>query len=1123
MRQEYSYTVERLDSKNSSILSEKDKNLVSTYISGIRSFNPDESRLDVVVSSETGDVLETYRDVPEYTVHGVVQGSTKINQLEVDPTIYLEGRTYLGDVVVEYKAFNNLYSRDATVFLSGISSDRTEIQVKSFAVSLRDLQYYTNKLQYSFENQSYSTEAFLEISDTGQQIPIVNATTEVVGSETVAVFKLYEPLPDSVGLKDVCQILESLGESSRFLIKRTTVVVEDPVPELKGPNFSVEVGTSTISTDYKNFTQLLSQKSWESSKGLYTAFKKSSLHTSINYEDFGDFIHFSSAVERLENARYKFEKIFEYQSLISSSLSEAEKSRYQTEIDGIVENFDHYENYLYFESGSKAWPKKFDEEVGCTIRPYENETNPLVYEPWYNQVFTEAEGYDNNNKDILISTIPAAIREDLDHNEPYLIFIHMIGQHFDDLWVYAQAITNRYKADNRPEFGISKELVKDALESFGLNLYESNQNLNALFELCQPDGTYDPGLETAVTDFKSISGDPALAEAYTKEVYKRIYHNIPTLLKTKGTSRGLRVLINCFGIPSDILAVKVRGGVDSDKRPFFGPEEAIAVSPEFDTKGLEISGSIDKVRTKPSTQILEYTSQNSTGSFFRSTTLSRYTNTTASVKPLTDDLHQVEVGFDLNEAVNRYFKENLGDFTVDDVLADPSIVEEDYGDAWKYLRESLLNDVAKSGKSFRSPAAIIRLVRYFDTTLFRMLKDFLPARSVVETGAIVKDNALHRNRWRGVNVSWLSILETGSISGSTVKGTHGGAFLCAGQRFETTKFSGSYYNPVSTGDKWVDKPVISGSREYTGELGGTQLGVVDIDLTKNNEDRKAKQPGNDYDYNFWFLGLPDLPLCSAKIVTSFETYYRRFTELGLPTASATLGDQFNVSLKEAETYHAFDPSMTYRATAQTHWRDHETVPETFMGWFTGSLNYGHPHTVRSMLQITPAETVVEDCTWTASYCTGSRNVLWFYPYYFDSDYGYFHYYYKGDIILTWKYLDTSQDPEKDQAESGSGVWGHLGDTKLLFQCQNTVLSLTLPETSLFGTSEGYWWVNYSSGSLPENYGEIIDFLGVKALRGNYTGPFISDGTVVDSQWYGNHGEWPWKKWEISKDISTVRK
>ena len=47
-----------------------------------------------------------------------------------------------------------------------------------------------------------------------------------------------------------------------------------------------------------------------------------------------------------------------------------------------------------------------------------------------------------------------------------------------------------------------------------------------------------------------------------KSLYKRIYHNIPYLLKSKGTIAGLRALITSYGIPDTILKISEFGGKD---------------------------------------------------------------------------------------------------------------------------------------------------------------------------------------------------------------------------------------------------------------------------------------------------------------------------------------------------------------------------------------------------------------------------------------------------------------------------------------------------------------------------------------------------------------------------------
>ena len=60
----------------------------------------------------------------------------------------------------------------------------------------------------------------------------------------------------------------------------------------------------------------------------------------------------------------------------------------------------------------------------------------------------------------------------------------------------------------------------------------------------------------------SASNDIVPLNDVNKSLYKRIYHNMPLLLKKKGTIAGLRALITAYGIPSTILRINEFGGKD---------------------------------------------------------------------------------------------------------------------------------------------------------------------------------------------------------------------------------------------------------------------------------------------------------------------------------------------------------------------------------------------------------------------------------------------------------------------------------------------------------------------------------------------------------------------------------
>jgi hypothetical protein len=41
---------------------------------------------------------------------------------------------------------------------------------------------------------------------------------------------------------------------------------------------------------------------------------------------------------------------------------------------------------------------------------------------------------------------------------------------------------------------------------------------------------------------------------------------------------------------------------------------------------------------------------------------------------------------------------------------------------------------------------IVKLLSYFDSSLFKMLKDFVPAKTLLHTGLVIKPHILERNK-----------------------------------------------------------------------------------------------------------------------------------------------------------------------------------------------------------------------------------------------------------------------------------------------------------------------------------------------------------------------------------------
>jgi len=183
--------------------------------------------------------------------------------------------------------------------------------------------------------------------------------------------------------------------------------------------------------------------------------------------------------------------------------------------------------------------------------------------------------FDNSNINSLYYAIPEYLRDD-PQNREYELFVDMVAQYYDNIWLYTKDITEKYNADNRLDFGVSKELVADAIKDFGVKLYQNNFSNKDLYTgflgITSTDSTFpfpeitqsrpvSIGMEFVDT-LVSASNDVISMDDTNKSLYKRLYHNIPYLLNSKGTIAGLRALITSYGIPDTILRISEFGGKD---------------------------------------------------------------------------------------------------------------------------------------------------------------------------------------------------------------------------------------------------------------------------------------------------------------------------------------------------------------------------------------------------------------------------------------------------------------------------------------------------------------------------------------------------------------------------------
>lgn len=802
----------------------------------VKTFKPNDNFIELSFFTLDDIILQT---IPNYTNYSVISGDTVNGQegnseigIDVQEDILSYG--YQGQEVkalynfLDYPYSNSTNPQD--FYIESISPDRTELRLVSVNLGGSNVLDTTNTLIDQFSNQSFSPDLHIYF---GNNIfySIINIDVEEFRDTNAVLVKLYNPLPTAVNVKARLNIVEKVSDSIAFEINTKITPDEPLIPRLRGANFDIEVDTQvTEPSQYFNYNELFSFPTTNTYRELNSLFNEKGAGLGIDYSDLSNFINFSSAEERLRNFKYKLELLNSYQSQLdivdspgftyTGEGSQQSSQYYKNLIEGILNNFDHYERHLFYEKGDTSWPKS------NSTRPYTNlPTTNAAALTWYAAELEDAILYDAQNPDLLTNSIPSYLKEDED-NRPYELFIHMIAQHFDNIWLYTDSVTKKYDADNRLNRGVSKDLVEDLLKNFGVKLYTSNRSAQDLFKYFTKN-SYDTEGEQLTS---IISGGTSVSQNdYQKEIYKRIYHNLPLLMKSKGTERGLRALINCFGIPSDILKIKLYGGKSTHDLPFFGGEQAW-------------TGSLDKVRL------------NNTGSVVEGGTLSFYTSIKNTSNEFTQDLHKIEVGFSPSDNIDNYivsqsavlFPDNP--FNIDDYIGDPREVSTNsYTSLSSYLQTIFQGVDAYDLKDF------VRLIKFFDNVIFRMVRDFIPARAVADTGIIIKPHLLERNKHTSPTVTWTQPEYSGSIDTAFITGSDGGTYTSG----STTNYTKIAVTPTGPKIKrWIaPNNTISAEKnheeaKYDGELGDSQITVTTGELNDENTYKQIKYPLIKYDISF---------------------------------------------------------------------------------------------------------------------------------------------------------------------------------------------------------------------------------------------------------------------------------
>lgn len=516
-----------------------------------------------------------------------VSGYSRIDSdtLQFDVMQDLENLGYInGKFLVQYRLLRNLLGTGDGEKLSiiEVSADRLEARVVPLQSNSQDYLGFKNFFQKDFllkpkAETLPALRLFLDSQNTYEVFDYIQDKVTVPFAPYSIILKFNNPLPPNVIVGSSGFLAQQLTSSD---IEEVIVLPKRSQPGtvlLKGPNFdATNRFKSQASTPFKNYTQLSGSGNFETN--LIAATLSSSLIESIplnvDYRSFENYIFFGSAAERLYNYQYKIKLLESYNARLSqlttdlsglpsssvtgSNLFLNNIASTQNKINSLVGGFDSYERYLYYESSS--YESSSYGEFYPTTWPKQTATKPYTLysytssqaEEWFEGIIASASLYDEQNQNSLRRTIPEHIQED-ESNDGYVLFVNMIGHYFDIIYAYVKQLNYTHDRQESIFEGFAKDLVYNIGESLGID-FDSGTKLDDIWN-------YVLGVDS--TGSYAYTNQISLKDKQL-ELWKRLINNLPYLLKTKGTERGLRALVNIYGIPSTMLRIREYGGPESD-------------------------------------------------------------------------------------------------------------------------------------------------------------------------------------------------------------------------------------------------------------------------------------------------------------------------------------------------------------------------------------------------------------------------------------------------------------------------------------------------------------------------------------------------------------------------------
>ena len=302
--------------------SPKDENLFNSF-SLNRDYGAPQDVIELHVFDGSGQLLTSSYDFSNFNTQITDPSSSLFNKIFIDPEEDAKNLGYeAGTFNLTYYPYRNLFlsNEQRRFFIKEISDDRTEIRIVTNELSYDALSTsYFNYIN-SKNNKSFYSDFLLNFGDNNTILGVNTLLDTSLTTEPSIFIKLYEPLDDNITEKDTLWVSEQISDPFTFKvdIKILPEEEEDEFILLRGPNTNIDLNLqSNVTTKYLNVDEILNTPLTSSLQQIKSILEEKSVNINIDYTEYENFVHFSSAYQRLENFREKLILIERFQSDIN--------------------------------------------------------------------------------------------------------------------------------------------------------------------------------------------------------------------------------------------------------------------------------------------------------------------------------------------------------------------------------------------------------------------------------------------------------------------------------------------------------------------------------------------------------------------------------------------------------------------------------------------------------------------------------------------------------------------------------------------------------------------------------------------------------------------------------------